>query len=46
MAPAVYRQIQRPSHEGFLWCMACVSTSFFLFSFQVSFFLFTYGQLE
>mmetsp|Transcript_14953 Transcript_14953/g.40783 ORF Transcript_14953/g.40783 Transcript_14953/m.40783 type:complete len:126 (+) Transcript_14953:257-634(+) len=35
MAPAVYRQIQRPSHEGFLWCMACVSTSFFLFSFQV-----------
>ena len=37
MAPAVYRQIQRPSHEGFLWCMACVATSFFLFSFQVSF---------
>ena len=35
MAPAVVRQIQRPSHEGFLWCMACVSTSFFLFSFQV-----------
>ena len=46
MAPAVYRQIQRPSDEGFLWCMACVSTSFFLFSFQVSLFLFTYGQLE
>ena len=40
MAPAVYRQIQRPSDEGFLWCMACVSTSFFLFSFQVSFFSF------
>ena len=35
MAPAVVRQIQRPSHEGFLWCMACVATSFFLFSFQV-----------
>jgi alpha-1,3-glucosyltransferase len=46
MAPAVVRQIQRPSDEGFLWCMACVSTSFFLFSFQVSLFLFTYGQLE
>ena len=38
MAPAVVRQIQRPSDEGFLWCMACVSTSFFLFSFQVSLF--------
>ena len=37
MAPAVYRQIQRPSDEGFLWCMACVALSFFLFSFQVSF---------
>jgi alpha-1,3-glucosyltransferase len=35
MAPAVVRQIQRPSHEGFLWCMACVALSFFLFSFQV-----------
>ena len=35
MAPAMYAQIAAPSPEGFLWCMACVSMSFFLFSFQV-----------
>ena len=35
MAPAMYAQIRAPSPEGFLWCMACVSMSFFLFSFQV-----------
>ena len=35
MAPAMYAQVRAPSAEGFLWCMACVSMSFFLFSFQV-----------